>query len=87
MNNEDFFYLVGFVKVSQYRMETLKSIGLELKMPSEIARETNLRTSQVSRVLGDLKKENLVFCVNENVRKGRLYKCTPLGLEVLEYID
>ena len=25
--------------------------------------------------------------LNEEVRKGRLYKCTELGLELLKYID
>ena len=29
-----------------------------------------------------LKKKNLVICVNEDVRKGRLYKCTDLGKSV-----
>lgn len=86
MNKEDLFCLVGFVKVSQHRMKTLKSIGTKLKMPSEIGRETDLRTSQVSRVLRDLKRKDLVICINEDVKKGRLYKCTPLGLEVMEYL-
>lgn len=86
MNNERLYYLVGFVKVSNYRAITMKTLGTNLKMPSEIAHETNLRTSQVSRVLGDLKRENLVVCVNEDVRKGRLYKCTPEGLEILEHL-
>ncbi len=86
MNKKDLFCLVGFVKVSQHRIKTLESICIELKMPSEIGRETDLRTSQVSRALGDLKSKNLVVCVNEEVRKGRLYKCTPTGLEVMKYL-
>ena len=56
-------------------------------MPSEIANDINIKTSQVSAALSDLKKHNLVICINEEVRKGRLYKCTELGLELLEYID
>ncbi len=48
-------------------------------MPSEIARDININTSQVSAALSDLKKQELVICV-------RLYKCTELGLEVLENI-
>jgi len=83
MNEKEFYLLLGFVKISEYRMNTLKSIGETLKMPSEIARENNYKTSQVSSALIDLKKKNLVLCVNEEVRKGRLYKCTPLGLKVL----
>ncbi|MBQ8017255.1 MAG: MarR family transcriptional regulator [Methanobrevibacter sp.] len=86
MDEKEFFLILGFVKISPYRTNTLKSIGNTLKMPSEIARENNLKTSQVSAALIDLKKKNLVLCVNEEVRKGRLYKCTPLGLQILEKI-
>ncbi len=86
MNEKDLFYIMGFVKISSYRIAILKSIGTSCKMPSEIAKETNIRTSQVSGALSDLKKKNLVVCINENVRKGRLYRCTPLGLKVLDYI-
>ena len=78
--------LIGYVKVSPYRTNTLKSLGNEVKMPSEIARSINIETSQVSAALSDLKKQNLVVCINETVRKGRLYKCTELGLELLNYI-
>ena len=53
-------------------------------MPSEIANEININTSQVSAALSDLKKKDLVICVNEEVRKGRLYKCTDLGKEILK---
>ena len=87
MNENDFFYLLGFVKVSQLRIKTLKSIGTKLKMPSEISRETDIRTSQVSGALRALKGKGLVVCINEDVHKGRLYKCTPLGLEVLKYLE
>lgn len=87
MNEKEFYLILGFVKISQYRINTLKSIGETLKMPSEIARENNYKTSQVSSALYDLKRKNLVFCVNEEVRKGRLYKCTPLGLKILSQIN
>ena len=55
-------------------------------MPSEIAKENDIKTSQVSSALSDLKEKSLVICVNEEVRKGRLYKCTDLGLEILKKI-
>jgi predicted transcriptional regulator len=87
MDDAELYSLLGYVKVSPYRTNTLKSIGDGLKIPSEIANEINIRTSQVSAALSDLKKYELVLCVNEEVRKGRLYKCTPLGLELLKYLD
>ena len=86
MDKKEFYLLLGFVKISSNRTKTLKSIGRTLKMPSEIAKEHNLKTSQVSAALMDLKRKKLVFCVNEEVRKGRLYKCTELGLKILDEI-
>lgn len=80
------YEILGYIKISPYRTETLKAINNELKMPSEIAKEINISTSQVSAALSDLKKKNLVICVNEEVRKGRLYKCTDLGKEILKKI-
>lgn len=86
MDESKLFEILGYVKVSSNRTKTLKSIGTTLKMPSEIARDVDIRTSQVSSSLADLKKQGLVICVNEEVRKGRLYKCTDLGLEIIELL-
>ena len=86
MDEKGIFEILGYVKISPYRTNTLKSIGYELKMPSEIAKENDIKTSQVSSALSDLKEKSLVICVNEEVRKGRLYKCTDLGLEILKKI-
>lgn len=86
MNNQEIYSILGFVKISAYRTKTLKAIGDEFKMPSEISAELNLKTSQISTALMDLKNKNLVVCINEDVRKGRLYKCTDLGKEVLKLL-
>ncbi len=84
MDEKELFEILGYIKISPYRTKTLKSIGSELKMPSEIAKENNIKTSQVSSALSDLKEKDLVICVNEEVRKGRLYRCTDLGKEILK---
>lgn len=84
MDEKEIFEILGYVKISPYRTNTLKSLGDDLKMPSEIAKETNVKTSQVSTALSDLKRKDLVICVNEEVRKGRLYKCTDLGKEIIK---
>ena len=86
MNEKELYSILGFVKVSKYRTDTLKTIGHTYKMPTEIARETEFKTSQVSCALIDLKKKNLVVCLNEDAKKGRLYRCTELGHEILEHL-
>lgn len=86
MNEKELYSILGYVKVSKYRTDTLKTIGHTYKMPTEIARETEFKTSQVSSALIDLKKKNLVVCLNEEAKKGRLYRCTELGHEILEHL-
>ena len=86
MNEKELYSILGFVKISKYRTAAMKAIGDTYKMPSEIARESNLKTSQVSSALHDLKKRDLIICLNEDAKKGRIYKCTDVGLKVLEYL-
>ena len=40
-----------------------------------------------SKVLAELKAYELVECINPEVRKGRLYRLTDTGKEVLESIN
>ena len=79
--------LVGFIKVSKARYNCIKSIGENYKMPSEIAKETDMRITQISNALHDLKSKEIVICLNEDTLKGRLYKNTDLGLEILKILD
>lgn len=80
MNDDELFKLVGYVMASDYRKNIIKSIGNDIKIPSVIAEEIGLRTNHVSNVLNDLKSKNIVVCLNEEARKGRLYKNTGFGL-------
>lgn len=57
MEEKELYYKLGYVKISPYRCKTLKNIGTDVKMPSEIAKDTGMQTSQVSASLSDLKKE------------------------------
>ena len=55
-------------------------------MPSEIAREMNLRVNQISAILSDLKSENIVHCINEYEKKGRFYELTDEGKKAYNII-
>lgn len=69
-SEENTWEIIGFIKVSPSRYKTIKSLsGNDYKMPSEIAKETNLRPTQVSSALNDLKSKKLVICLNENAKK------------------
>ena len=86
MDKKELYGLIGFVLSSRNRVQVLKAINEEYKMPSEIGRELDMNFALVSYSLSSLKRKKLVRCLNENASKGRIYVCTPLGLEILNNI-
>jgi predicted transcriptional regulator len=84
---DEIWAMVGFIKISASRYRTLKSLGSEHLMPTEIARASGLTPAQVSVALHDMKRQRMVRCMNEKAKKGRIYQCTELGLKVIEILD
>jgi len=70
---------ISYVKISSYRKRVMKSLEDDVKMPSEIARDAEIRQNHISKVLSELKARDLVECINPEVRKGRLYRHTDKG--------
>ena len=77
---------VDYVKRSQYRSKILKSLADDVKMPSQIARDTGIVQNHISNSLRQLKEHELVECINPEVRKGRLYRLTDEGKNVVKEI-
>lgn len=76
---------VGYVKASKYRTMVMESLKEEqVKIPSEIAQDTGIYQNHISNTLKQLRDEDLIECINPEVRKGRLYRLTDLGKEVAE---
>ena len=87
ITDEEMWEIIGYIKVSAIRMKILKSLTDSFLMPSEIARMTGYRTTQISNSLRDLKERKLVQCLNEDAKKGRIYQNTELGLMILKVLD
>ena len=75
---------LSFVRSSRYRNNIMLFVGNGVKKPSEIAHSVDVSDKNVSRYLKDLKDNNLIVCLNENTKMGRLYKLTEEGKELLE---
>ena len=75
---------VGFVISSGYRSKIMKSLDGETKIPTQIARETKIYSNHISSVLKQLREHELVECINPEVRKGRLYRLTDKGEEIVK---
>ena len=78
---------ISYVKISKYRTKAMKSLEGEVKIPSQIARDSGIRTNHISKVLGELKDHELVECINPEVRKGRLYRLTNKGDDLVKNLE
>lgn len=85
--DDELLKLTSYVEISKYREKTLKSIGNNVKIPTNIAKDSNIRTNHISKVLSELKSKEIVECINEEARKGKLYRLTDTGKKVLESIN
>ena len=85
--NDELLKLTSYVQISKYREKTLKSIGDEVKIPTNIAKDSGIRTNHISKVLSELKAHELVECINPEVRKGRLYRLTDKGEEIVGNLE
>lgn len=76
----------AFVEISTYRTKVFESIGQGPKIPTAIAKDTGLRVNHISNTLRELKERELVKCINEECRKGRVYKLTHKGEGLMHYL-
>ena len=84
--NEQVLIAKAYCEISSYRYKAMKAIGNEVKMPKQIAADCEILPNHISKTLHELKQEGLAECINEERRKGRLYRLTPLGKQVLEVL-
>ena len=70
---------INFVKASKYRTKIMKTLEGNVKIPSQIAKDSDINRSHISDILSQLKEYDLVECINPEVRKGRLYRLTKKG--------
>lgn len=78
---------ISYVKISQYRTKVMKSLDGEVKIPTAIAKDSEIRPNHISKVLAELKAHELVECINPEVRKGRLYRHTDKGEQVVKNLE
>lgn len=78
---------ISYVKISKYRTKVMKSLDDEVKIPSQIAKDSDILQNHISAVLKQLKEHELVECINPEVKKGRLYRLTSKGDEIVKNME
>ena len=74
---------ISLIKNSDYRKRILLSlVDVNYLTPSEIAEKTKIRLNHVSNFLKDLKDYDLIICLNNEDKRGRLYQISELGKKV-----
>lgn len=78
---------ISYVKISSYRTKVMKSLEDDVKIPSKIVEDSDIGQNHISKILAELKAHEMVECINPEVRKGRLYRLTDKGEEVIKNIN
>ena len=65
----------------------MKTLEGDVKIPSQIARDSDILQNHISSTLQQLREHELVECINPEVRKGRLYRLTDVGEDVVKNLD
>ena len=74
----------GFVQASKYRTKIVDSLASSPKTPSQITKETGLFKSHISTVLKELVTEGIIICLTPDLRRGKIYGLTSIGMMVVE---
>ena len=78
---------MSYVQISKYRTKVVKALDGETKIPTHIARDSDIRPNHISKVLSELKAHELVECINPEASKGRLYRLTGKGEELVKNLE
>jgi len=73
----------GIVRSSKHRSKIIELLaGSSPKTPRDLAEQTGVALNNVSNYLATLRELGLVKCLNDDLRKGRVYALTSKGKEV-----
>ena len=76
----------SFVASSGYRERVVTALAATPKLPRQLAQDTDLRSTHVSRALRELSSRGLVECLTPSAKThGRLYALTDPGAALVAY--
>ena len=78
---------LAYINISTYRAKATKALKDEIKTPTEIAEDTGIRKNHISKVLRELKESGVAECVNESAHRGRIYRLTSIGEEIVDSVE
>lgn len=85
--DDEMLKLMARINISSYRLKTVKSLKEGDKIPSQIAKDVDIRINHISGILKELKELGVVVCLNEEDKRNRVYRLTPTGRQIADYLD
>ena len=77
----------AYVNISSYRVRSVKALRGEVKTPTNIAKDADIKLNHISKVLRQLKECGAAVCLNEEAKMGRMYRLTSVGEEIADHLD
>ena len=87
MEIKDDMRMISLLLRSKRRVEVLKSLEFEDKIPSKISKEIGDSSNHVSKYLKTLKEAEMVVCLNEDDNMYRFYRITDKGKYYLQKVQ
>ena len=85
--SDELYALCAYVNASKYRKEVIGQLYNRRPItPTVLAQLCDIRTNHISNTLHELKDKELIVCLNEEMRKGRLYRLTEKGEDVFNIL-
>lgn len=81
------YFKIGKVLISKHRSSIALSLSRGLKTPSQIASETGIRLSHVSKTLSELQDLGIIQCETPMMKKGRIYTLTKEGIIIIRLLE
>jgi predicted transcriptional regulator len=77
--------IIGFAKRSKNRQKAIKILEKPM-MPSELGKEMKISLTHASKIIRELHSKQLVECLNEQLKVGRIYKTSKRGKSILKFL-
>jgi predicted transcriptional regulator len=77
---------ISFILKSKHRQNLLQ-LHNKPKTPTQLAKIMKTSLANISLKLADLTDKGLIECINPNDLKGRIYRITQKGINVLKKIS
>ena len=87
MSKKDDMSIISLLARSKKRINVLKSLEKEDKIPSKISKDINIRINHISGILKELKELGVVVCLNEEDKRYRFYSITDKGKYYLDKVE